>query len=214
MTEPLGDAERLAEVLARARKQGFLGPAPVEEHIGHAEAFVAVLAERARAAPLRTAVDLGTGGGVPGLAGALAYPAACWVFVEASSRRAAFLEEAARPLGLGASVEVIAARAEDVGRDPGRRGVADAVTARSFGAPAVTAECAAPLLRVGGSLLVSDPPGGGDAGRWDERGLAVLGLHVVERRPGPPALTILEQAEPCPPRWSRRTGIPSKRPLW
>ena len=75
------------------------------------------------------------------------------------------------------------------------RGRFSAVVARSFGKPAVTAECAAPLLKVGGRLIVSEPPptvpaspgsGGGGApvtacspveGRWPEAGCAELGLR-------------------------------------
>ena len=49
------------------------------------------------------------------------------------------------------------------------------MTARSFGPPAATAECAAPLLAVGGLLVVSEPPDGPD--RWPADALAALGLE-------------------------------------
>ena len=87
------------------------------------------------------------------------------------------------------------------------------VVARSFGAPAVLAECVAPLLAVGGLLVVSEPPGG-DGSRWPAGGLAEVGLAALDAVPGPPALFRAAQTVPCPDRYPRRVGIPAKRPLW
>jgi 16S rRNA (guanine527-N7)-methyltransferase len=196
-------------VLVEARELGFLGPGPVETSRDHATAFVAPLADR----PPGLGIDLGSGGGVPGLVLAIALPAWRWELVEAGERRAAFLRRAVGRLGLGDRVQVRHQRAEDLGRTREARARADAVTARSFGPPAVTAECAAPLLRTGGLLVVSEPPGGA-AGRWDRAGLAALGLALAEHRVGPPALALLVQEAPSPARYPRRSGIPAKRPLW
>jgi 16S rRNA (guanine527-N7)-methyltransferase len=99
------------------------------------------------------------------------------------------------------------ARAEAV---PDLRGRFVAVVARSFGPPAVTAECGAPLLEVGGRLVVSEPPR--TEGRW--AGCAVLGVGPAVRLPGPPTLVVLTQVAACPDRFPRRTGLPAKRPLW
>jgi 16S rRNA (guanine527-N7)-methyltransferase len=92
------------------------------------------------------------------------------------------------------------------------RGTVDGLVARSFGPPATTAECAAPLLAVGGLLVVSDPPDAGD--RWPVEGLALLGLVPVRRAETGPALQVLRQDVPCPDRYPRRIGIPAKRPLF
>ena len=64
-----------------------------------------------------------------------------------------------KDLGIGHRVSVLSSRAEIAGHQPQWRGSFDAVVARGFAAPGVTAECAAPLLRVGGLLCVSEPPG-------------------------------------------------------
>ena len=70
------------------------------------------------------------------------------------------------------------------GREPGLRAGFDGVLARSFGRPAVLAECAAPLLRVGGWLLVSEPPRSdledGQDVRWPAEPLRQLGLELAE----------------------------------
>lgn len=194
----------LIEQLTRARSLGFLGPGPVEDHIAHAMGFVRALGQVSG-----TVVDLGSGGGVPGLVVGLERPDLDLVLVDATAKRCAFLEAAVVALGL-AHTTVILGRAEEVGRSE-RRGTAAAVIARGFGPPAVTAECAAPLLRVGGLLVVSEPPSG--EGRWPEAGAARVGLRPTTRSESP-ALQLLVQESPCPDRFPRRIGKPGKDPLF
>ena len=159
-------------------------------------------------------MDLGSGGGVPGLVLATVWPGSSWTLVEANKRRASFLREAAAQLGCSARVQVVAERAEVVGRDGAHRGAYPLVVARSFGPPAVTAECAAPLLAPGGLLVVSEPPAG-DGTRWPAAGLARLGA-VPERvaRTARGTFQLIRQASPCPDRYPRRVGVPAKRPLF
>jgi 16S rRNA (guanine527-N7)-methyltransferase len=203
------DHPGLLDVLEQARALGFLGPGPVEAHIEHALAFATAVP-----APPARALDLGSGGGVPGLALALHWPASRWTLLDAGTRRAAFLHTAAAALGVSDRVEVLAARAESAGRDPELRGAFDLVVSRSFGSPAVTGECAAPFLRVGGSLVVSEPPEP-SADRWPAATvLAELGLDVRVTVAGPPRLQVLSQRELCSDRYPRRVGVPAKRPLW
>ncbi|MGH9178846.1 MAG: RsmG family class I SAM-dependent methyltransferase [Acidimicrobiales bacterium] len=197
-------------VLAAARDQGFLGPGPVEGHIEHAAGFLQAVGEPA---PSRV-IDLGSGGGIPGLALALAWPAAAVCLLDSSVRRARFLADAVRQLGLTDRVVVAQTRAEDAGRDTQWRGRADLVVARSFGPPAVTAECAAPLLAVGGRLVVSEPPEG-TAERWPPEALATLGLRPTGRvEQAFSRFQVLRQEEPCPEAFPRRVGTPAKRPLF
>jgi 16S rRNA (guanine527-N7)-methyltransferase len=196
-------------VLERARALGFLGPPPPAAHISHADAF-------ARAAAVSAdvrALDLGSGGGVPGLVLAVRWPRSVWTLLDSGERRTAFLAEAVAILGLVGRVAVVRARAEAIGRDPTHRGRYDLVTARAFGPPAVTAECAAPLLRTGGRLLVSEPPDP-EAPRWPSEGLAQLGLRALPAAPATPTIQVLELVEPCPERFPRRVGVPAKRLLW
>ncbi|MGH9185692.1 MAG: RsmG family class I SAM-dependent methyltransferase [Acidimicrobiales bacterium] len=164
--------------------------------------------------PPRRALDLGSGGGVPGLVLARSWPASCWVLLDAGERRAAFLRSAISELDLRDRVAVLEERAETAGRDPALRASFDLVVARSFGLPAVTAECAAGFLAVGGHLVVSEPPANAE-GRWDVAGLARLGLEPVA--PSAAAdfrVQVFEQTQACPDRYPRRSGVPAKRPLW
>ncbi len=93
----------LHDVLADAREAGFLGPGPIGPQIRHAEGFALVAHRLAASGPPRPRlVDLGSGGGLPGLVVALQWPEATLDLLEASGRRAAFLERAVSRLGLGA----------------------------------------------------------------------------------------------------------------
>lgn len=200
----------VVRVLERAQGSGFLGKGPIEVHLAHARALISAIPSSGS-----TFVDLGSGGGVPGLIVALDRPNLQGLLLDGSVRRAGFLRTAVQDLALSERVTVVADRAENVGRSPRWRGAADVVVARSFGPPAVVAECAAPLLVVGGRLVVSDPPADDDhPDRWPAAGLAAVGLRPSEHHAGPPAFTVLEQAAPCPERFPRRVGIPTKRPLF
>jgi 16S rRNA (guanine527-N7)-methyltransferase len=204
------DRARLVAALEDARALGFLGPGPVEEHLDHGVAMGSVVPPDAS---VRRAVDLGTGGGVPGLVLALGWADVAFRFVEAQRRRAAFLASAATALGIDARVRVDERRAEVVGRDPLVRGSADLVTARSFGRPAVTAECAAPLLRPGGLLVVSEPPEP-ESDRWPADELAGLGLEPEPVVAAGRRFVRLVAVRPCPAAFPRRTGLPPRRPLF
>ena len=250
-------------MLEQARRLGFLGPGPVDRHVWHARGFARTLTAAWRAAlvtdshgdgrsgavageataalapgpgPVRL-VDLGAGGGVPGLVVATELADVRVLLLEANGRRAGFLGDAVAHCGLEGRVEVLHARAEEAGRDRDRRGRFDAVLARSFGSPAVTAECAAPLLRPGGVLVVSEPPdrahermeGVSVAGsfgavartgssmradRWPSERLALLGMARGVTVQDEFTYQVVVQRMPCPARYPRRTGVPAKRPLF
>lgn len=163
------------------------------------------------AAPL-VAIDLGSGGGLPGLVLAIALPTWRWTLLDGSVRRTEALQEAVGELGIAERTTVVAARAEEAARTA-LRGSFDVAVARGFAAAAPTAECAAPFLRAGGRLLVTEPPGGAPH-RWPEDALAELGLAPGGRTTQPVAAQLLVSVGECPDRYPRRTGIPVKRPLW
>jgi 16S rRNA (guanine527-N7)-methyltransferase len=156
-------------------------------------------------------IDLGSGGGLPALPLALTHPHTRWVLVEAWGRRAALLRRSVRTLGLVARVEVLAQRAELVGRGP-HRGHADLVTARSFGPAAVTLECAAPLLRVGGEVRISVRQ---DEPAWPVSVLDRLGLDApVQWTHGESAYRRCTLVRPSADDLPRRPGVPERRPLF
>lgn len=100
----------------------------------------------------RTVVDVGSGGGLPGLPLKIARPDLRVTLIEADGRKAAFLVRACAELGLK-EVEVVARRAEDAGRDDRYREAFDAAVARAVAPLPVLVELCLPLVRVGGKLL-------------------------------------------------------------
>ena len=198
----------LRAVLIESQQLGFLGPGPVDAHVQHAAGFVAVVGHPPEI------LDLGSGGGLPGLVLARALPGTKVVLLDAMERRCRFLERAVDQLDLGDRVAVECGRAEELARRTDLRGRFAAVVTRSFGAPAVTAECAAGFLRSpGGRLLVSEPPD--DEQRWPEEGLSALSLRLAERRSGDGwTVQVLELVGELDERYPRRTGVPAKRPLF
>jgi 16S rRNA (guanine527-N7)-methyltransferase len=210
----------LGDVLLDARRAGFLGPGPIEPHLEHAAGFVDLARRQAvrLGAGAPYILDLGSGGGLPGLVIAIRWPAATLVLLDANERRAEFLQRAVRRCGLGERVTVVHQRAEVGGRDSQYRGTFDGVVVRSFGAPAVVAECGAPFLRQGGWLIVSEPPGASDENghrdRWPADGVAQVGLEPGEFVREGFGYQVLHQREACPERFPRRNGVPAKQPLF
>lgn len=187
---------------------GAVGPGPVETHLAHAEALHAVLPG------VDEAVDLGSGAGVPGLALAALRPTTSWLLVDAAARRVRLLDRALDELGWRPRVQARHLRAEELGRDPAHRGRYGLVVARSFGPPAVTAECGAALLADGGVLAVTEPPTAPPAtdSRWPAAGLEALGLVADRLVETPVRVQFLVRRGPLPDNVPRRPGIPAKRP--
>lgn len=164
------------------------------------------------------AADIGSGGGFPGLVLAAARPELNWTLLEATEKKAAFLAQAAREMGLQ-RVTVRALRAEDAGRDAVLRAGFHLATARAVAPLAVLAEYALPLLAPGGFLLAYK---GLEAkaelaqavnalkllGGSPRAGGGVHSLPYGERR-----LCVVEKTRATPDKYPRRAGMPAKHPL-
>jgi 16S rRNA (guanine527-N7)-methyltransferase len=208
---PGGDP--LRATLERARTLGFLGPGPIEVHLAHATGFATIAEDRFGRAPV-AAVDLGAGGGVPGLVLALRWPATRVLLVESSQRRTAHLRRAVEDLELGTRVEVYEERAELTARRPELREQVELVTARSFAGPAITAEIAAGLVAIGGLLVVSEPPAP-DPRRWPRDELAGLGFDAPQYADADAAHFVsFAKTMRAPDEVPRAPGRPGKRPRW
>lgn len=214
--------EDVVSQLERSKRLGFLGDGPVADHVSHAQGLLSA----ARRGGGGTVVDLGSGGGLPGL---LALLDPIWervVLMDRSKRRCAFLRTCVAELGVADRVTVAVGEAEWLGRSTEYRNRADAVVARSFGPPSATLECAAPLVRLGGCIVVADPPGGR---QWPPERLRLLGLTLSPMRPslesglGPPddevgetaiRMSVFEKTSETDDQFPRRQGVPVKKPLW
>jgi 16S rRNA (guanine527-N7)-methyltransferase len=210
---------RLEGVLAEGQSRGLLGPGDIRGHIEHALGFLdaAASTREPNGFVLDSAriLDLGSGGGLPGLVLAVARSDLEVVLLDSNLRGTSFLAEAVEALDLDRRVAVVRSRAEVAGRDPSYRGHFDLVVARGFGRPAVTAECGAPFLRTGGRLVVSEPPEDAEGpSRWLPAELGQLGLRPLEPYRAAFSYQVLLQERATPNAFPRRSGVPAKRPLF
>ena len=205
----------LMPVLARSVELGFLGGMPLVDQVDHALGFVAIL-EGLCQGPPDSVIDLGTGGGVPGLVLVACWPECRVVLLDGNERRTDFLREELEEWPAQHRAEVVRGRAEEVARVPGWREAFDAVTSRSFGIPAATAECGSSFLALEGWLVVSEPPEADGGVRWPADGVARVGLLPVGiTRPDPRyGYQVLKKVELVEDRYPRRVGVPVKRPLF
>jgi len=206
------NSDWLPRALEESRARGFLGPKPIETQIAHAEGFALCWEAIRPSAPVNL-LDLGSGGGLPGLV--LLDRWECHeVFLDSMEKRSNFLKEALALPGAPGDGQVITARAEDAARWPEFDETFDLVTSRSFGPPAVTAECAVRFLKVGGVLIVSEPPTERTDDRWNAAGLALLGLRAQGRSRYGTAYEVLVKEGPTPKEYPRPSGTPKKKPLF
>ena len=164
-------------------------------------------------------VDVGSGGGLPGLPLKIALPELSLTLVESVGKKATFLEETVSELGLR-DVRVVKARAEEAARAPEHRDSYDAALARALGKLPVVIELCAPLLAPGG-LLVALRKGDLDA-EVQASAPAFKALKLWSRVPIPielpdlhdrRGLVVGEKYAPTPDAYPRRPGMAAKRPL-
>ena len=145
--------ELLLDALGEAQRIGMLGDEPLDGVIERSLGFVRCLPDTAK-----TVIDVGSGGGDPGLVIAMCCPGITVTLVDRRAKRTDLLSRLVGRLKLGSRAEVVEA---DVARlpflFPGREW--DVATGRGFGPPAYTTGLVAGLIPVGGLLLVSEPPG-------------------------------------------------------
>jgi 16S rRNA (guanine527-N7)-methyltransferase len=145
-------------------------------------------------------VDVGSGGGAPGIPLALALPAREVTLLEANGRKCAFLRQVTRELP---NVTVVQGRAEEQATDA--FGVA---IAKALAPPPVAAEWCLPLVEPGGATVLFVGPTA-DATAVSSVS-AKLGGGPAEQLPG---LLVLPKLAPTPPGFPRRPGVARKRPL-
>lgn len=179
---------------------------PAEARRVHVDDALAALA-LVEAGPV---VDVGSGGGSPGLPLAAARPDLAVTLLESAARKCAFLSEHAAAFP---NVHVVCARAEEHAAGPGRDAYATAL-ARALAPPPVAVEWCLPLVAPGGRLVLY-------AGEADERQVEEAAAEVAGRLAqvvpvrgsARRRLLVVEKLGPTPERFPRRPGVARKRPL-
>lgn len=203
--------EALREANARFNLTAITDPALMwERHVQDSLTLVPFLAS----AEAREVIDVGSGGGLPGIPLAIAMPSVRMTLLEATGKKAAFLGEAAASLGL-ANVRVLNARAESAGQDHHlHRGRYDAVVARAVARLATLAELTVPFAREGGAVLLVKGAQAADEVAEAKQALyrlhaQVAGLH----RTATGTVVVIEKVRPTPRAYPRLPGEPKRRPL-
>jgi 16S rRNA (guanine527-N7)-methyltransferase len=143
-------------------------------------------------------VDVGSGGGAPGIPLALALPEREFVLLEAQERKCGFLRDHAPP-----NANVVWGRAEEQGVD-----WAGCALAKALAPPPVAAEWCLPLVRPGGAAVLWVGPTA-----EPERIQRAAEQLAAEPEPAPDGFVVLRKTGATPDGFPRRPGVAKKRPL-
>jgi 16S rRNA (guanine527-N7)-methyltransferase len=164
----------------------------------------------------RKVVDVGSGGGLPGLPLKIVRPDLDLTLIEADQGKAAFLVQACARLGLE-GVEVVARRAEEAGHDPRLREAFDVAVARALAPMPVLTELCLGLVRVGGRLLAQKTES--EDVEAAHHAIEVMGGRLVAVHASPSAarrsgtVIVIAKIQPTPEAYPRRPGVPNRKPL-
>lgn len=162
-------------------------------------------------------IDLGTGGGLPGLVGAILRPNVGWTLIDARRKKADAVAEFIEILGLE-NARAVAGRAEVLARDDSYRGLYDGVVSRAVARLDIVAELARGFLRPRGRLEVVKGPSIEQERGYFQRASGRLRMREsTTRRIGSPdrgTVLVSITAQGGPPRGiPRRDGLPQSQPL-
>jgi 16S rRNA (guanine527-N7)-methyltransferase len=164
-------------------------------------------------------LDVGSGAGLPGLPIKIMLPDIRMTLVETTGKKVTFLRHIVKTLELE-GVQVLNARAEDVGRLPEHRERYDVVLARAVAHLSVLSEYCLPFARVGGRVVAPKGPDAPDEAKTARIAIEMLGGSLVEVKPvtlpgldSKRHLIVVDKVAKTPDAYPRRAGIPSKRPL-
>ncbi len=169
--------------------------------------------------PSRRLIDIGSGGGFPGLPIALVFPQWSVTLLDGTRKKMAILETLCQTLAIP-NTTLVAQRAEQAGQQPGHRETYDIALLRAVGGVNTCAEYALPLLKLGGQAVLY-------RGQWsvaEAEALAAilprLGGEILEIRATTTPLTggirhnvVVAKVSPTPPQFPRLPGVPTRSPL-
>ena len=181
------------------------------------DSFSCVLAWKAN--PPTNFIDVGTGAGFPGIPLKIIYPGTKVTLVESVGKKAMFCQHVVSLLGLE-GVEVLNARAEDLGQMSAHRERYEWGIARAVANMRVLSEYLLPLVQVGGMMLAQKGESGPAEVHSAEKAIKLLGGEVrqlipvtlpgvVEER----HLVLVDKVATTPPGYPRKPGVPAKKPL-
>ncbi|RJO61236.1 MAG: 16S rRNA (guanine(527)-N(7))-methyltransferase RsmG [Dehalococcoidia bacterium] len=164
-------------------------------------------------------IDVGSGGGFPGLPIKIMFSQIELVLLESTNKKADFLRHMVQRLGLE-RVKVVTGRAEETAHLPDYREQFYMAVARGLAEMAALAELTLPFCRVGGRLIAQKKGDIAAELSVAVKAVKILGGGTIEAKSieipeftDSRCLVIVEKVEETPPQYPRRPGIPAKRPL-
>ena len=188
--------------------------------VGHfLDALTVALARRATPSGTPNVIDVGSGGGVPGVPLRIVFPEIRLTLLEATARKAAFLRHLTERLGLD-DVETVVGRAEQVAHDERLREGFDLVLARGVAPMPALAELTLPFAATGGIVVAHKKGDIGEEMSQASGAIETMGGRLREVRAvelpeftDNRCLVVIEKVAATPAKYPRRPGMPAKRPL-
>jgi len=172
-----------------------------------------------QAHPPNCLVDVGTGAGFPGIPLKIIYPGMKITLVESVGKKAMFCQHIVRVLGLE-NVEVIQARAEDLGQKAEHREKYDCAVARAVAQMNVLVEYLLPLVKIGGMVLAQKGESAPAEAQEAEKAMKLLGGKLKQLLPvnlpgvaDDRYLVLIDKIAATPPKYPRKAGLLAKQPL-
>ena len=166
-----------------------------------------------------TAVDIGTGGGFPGVPLAIALPETRFTLIDSVEKKLRIVEEICNDLDIN-NIEIYHGRAEDLAREEDHRDYYDLCVSRAVANMQTLCELCLPFVKKGGRLIAYKGPECVDEVKAAAKAMEELEgrLQAIAPQPGTEgmeghSLVIIEKIGVTDPRYPRRAGVPSKKPL-